>query len=213
MKKIYFLITGLLVLSGACYSQAEKNTGKDTSTQSEYIPIEGRSEAGVPKELQGTWVLTSGIQKLKASAPAGTKKLAPGTEIRRDSVTTTTTVNGETHTTTEVNIERMATPVKQITPPQKDNLHKAEKPSISFYGANETFSGFTGCNKYSGRYRITGNKILLLNGAASTKMVCLGEYDEQDYLNSLKRINAFRANNGKLELLNGNDVVLTFSRK
>jgi heat shock protein HslJ len=213
MKKIIPLVTGLLFFSYACYAQEGKNSSKDTSTQSEYIPIEGRSEAGVPKELQGTWVLSSGLQKSKANVTVGAKKLTPGTETRRDSVTTTTTVNGETHTTTEVNIERMGTPVKQITPPQKDNLHKAENPSISFYGANETFSGFTGCNKYSGRYRITGNKLLLLDGAASTKMVCLGDYDEQDYLNSLKKINSFRAVNGKLELLNGNDIVLTFSRK
>jgi heat shock protein HslJ len=167
----------------------------------------------VPKELQGTWVLASGIQRSKPSVDMGTKKLAPGTEIRRDSVTRSTIVNGETRTTTEVNIERMATPVKQITPSQKEMMHKVEKPSISFFGANETFSGFTGCNKYSGRYKITGSKILLLDGAASTRMVCLGEYDEQAYLDSLKRINTFRADNGRLELMNGNNVVLTFVKK
>lgn len=211
MKKILLLITAVSFFSYAGISQTEKET-TDTVSR-EYIPVEGHSETGVPKELQGTWVLTSGIKKTKPAVDLASKKLAPGSEIRRDSVTHTTTVNGETHTTTEVNIERMGTPEKQITPPQKDNMHKAERPSISFYGLNETFSGFTGCNKYSGRYKITGNKIILLNGAASTKMVCIGEYDEKDYLNTLKRVNSFRADKGRLELMDGNEVLLTFSRK
>ncbi|MCW3111568.1 MAG: lipase [Segetibacter sp.] len=211
MKKILLIITAVGFFSYTGISQSVKETTDTVS--SEYIPVEGRSETGVPKELQGTWVLTSGIKKTKPNIDLGNKKLAPGTETRRDSVTRTTTVNGETRTTTEVNIERIATPEKQITPPQKDNMHKAERPSISFYGLNETFSGFTGCNKYSGRYKITGNKIILLDGAASTKMVCIGEYDEKDFLNTLKKVNSFRTNNGKLELMDGNDVLLAFSRK
>lgn len=211
MKKVLLLISAVAFFSYEGMSQTEKES-KDT-VSAEYIPVEGHSETGVPKELQGTWILTSGVKRTKPEADLLSKKPAPGTETHRDSVTTTTTVNGETHTTTEVSIERIATPEKQITPQQKDKMHKAERPSISFYGLNETFSGFTGCNKYSGRYKITGNKILLLNGAASTKMVCLGEYDEKEYLNTLKKVNAFRANNGKLELMDGNDVLLTFSRK
>lgn len=213
MKNILLLLLIGLFSSPTGNAQSGKKDSGDTTLVTEYIPIEGRSESGVPKALQGTWVLASGIQRLKPTVDIGTKKLAPGTEIRRDSVTRSTTVNGETRTTTEVNIERMSTPVKQITPAQKENMHKAERPSISFFGANETFSGFTGCNKYAGRYKITGNKILLLDGAASTKMVCLGEYDEQDYLNSLKRINSFRAHSGKLELMSGNEVVLTYVKK
>lgn len=216
MKKVPVLIAAFSLICYTSICQAGKKDKKDnadTSVGSEYIPIEGRSENGIPKELQGTWLLVSGIKKTKPSVDVDTKKLAPGTEFRRDSVTRTTTINGETRTTTEVNIERMGTPEKKITPPQKDAMHKAEKPSISFYGLNETFSGFTGCNKYSGRYKITGNKILLLDGAASTKMVCIGEYDEQEYLNSLKRINSFRASNGRLDLMDGVDVILTFSRK
>lgn len=210
MKKITLLIAVVTFLSYHSHAQADKNE-KDTA--SEYIPVEGHSQTGVPKELQGTWLLTSGVRKTKPNSDFGNKKLAPGTEFRRDSVTRTTVVNGETRTTTEVNIERMGSPIKQITPPQKDNMHKGEKPSIAFYGLNETFSGFTGCNKYSGRYKITGNKIILLIGAPSTKMVCIGEYDEQDFLNSVKRVNTFRANNGRLELMDGDNVLLSFARK
>ena len=214
MKKVALVVTAVLLMSYAGSAQKkDKKSNTDTAIGSEYIPVEGRSKNGVPKELQGTWVLVSGLQKTKPPVDLEPRKVAPGSEIRRDSVTTTTTVNGVTRTTTEVDIERMGTPEKQITPAQKDNMHKADKPSISFYGSDETFSGFTGCNKYAGRYTLSGKKLILLNGAASTKMVCMGEYNEQDYLNSLKRVNTFRANNGMLELMDGNDVVLTFAKK
>jgi heat shock protein HslJ len=213
MKAISFFIAAVGLFSFAANAQAGKKGGNDSARVSEYIPIEGRSQAGVPKELQGTWLLVSGVKRTKPGVDVSNKKIAPGTEMRRDSVTTTATVNGETRTTTEVNIERMGQPIRQITPPQKENMHKAENPSISFYGENETFSGFTGCNKYAGRYKIEGNKIILLDGAASTKMVCLGDYNEEDYLASLKKINSFRANNGRLELMDGNSVVLTFAKK
>src|SRR5437870_13687628 len=108
MKKILLLISAVGFFSHAGISQTEKETTNTVS--SEYIPVERHSETGVPKELQGTWVLTSGIKKTRPAVDLASKKLAPGTEIRRDSVTHTTTVNGETHTTTEVNIERMGTP-------------------------------------------------------------------------------------------------------
>lgn len=212
MKNIPLLISAFIFLSLFANAQGEKSDNVDRSIGSEYIPVEGRVD-GIPKALQGKWLLSSGIKTAKPNIDLGTKKQAPGSEIRRDSVTTTSIVDGETRTITEVNIERMGTPEKQITPAQKSKLHKAEIPSISFYGLNETFSGFTGCNKYSGRYKISGNKITLLNGAASTKMVCIGEYDEQEFLNSLQRVNIFRVNNERLELIDGTDVVLTFSRK
>ncbi|MDQ6814060.1 MAG: META domain-containing protein, partial [Bacteroidota bacterium] len=175
MKKFALVIVAVILTS--LVVNAQKDTKENNDTSAEYIPVEGRSVKGVPVELQGTWILASGIKKTKPNAGIGSRKMAPGSEIRRDSVTRTTTVNGETHTTTEVNIERMGVPQKQITPRQKDNMHQAEKPSISFYGLNETFSGFTGCNKYSGRYKLLGKRLILLDGAASTKMVCMGEYD------------------------------------
>ncbi len=212
MKKIVLLIIAAAIFSFESISQSKKREAADTAG-SEYIPVEGRSETALPKELQGTWVLTSGIKKVKPETDMQNKKRVAGTETRLDSMTKTTTVNGETTTTTEVNIEKMATPEKQITPPQKDNMHRAEKPSISFYGLNETFSGFTGCNKYSGRYNINGNKITLHDAAASTKMVCMGEYDEKAFLSALKKVNSFKGDNGRLELLDGSEVVLVFERK
>ncbi|HEX8462968.1 MAG TPA: META domain-containing protein, partial [Segetibacter sp.] len=126
---------------------------------------------------------------------------------------TTTNVNGVAYTSTEVEVRRVAPVDKQITPAQGTKMHMPEKPSISFFGVNETFSGFTGCNKYTGRYKINGNKISLNNPAASTKMVCLGNYDEKTFLNTLASVNSFRSQNGQLELLNGEEVLLVFTKK
>lgn len=188
-------------------------------TGTQYIPIEGRSETGTLADLEGAWELDSLNGTLVPGKSAiNVEVLTPtvpeGGEWRHDSTTTTQTVNGVTHTTTTVLIDKMGTPGNKITPPQGSNYHIPAKPSISFFGANETFSGFTGCNRFSGRYAVAGkDSISLQSAAASTKMVCLGDYDEDAFLNTLRRVNTFKAENGKLELLEGDKVILVFSKK
>jgi len=201
--KSFLLLILFFAFSGLAICQSETT---------EYLPVEGRSETGIPADLQGTWVLVSGIEKTP-SAVGREIKPAPGTETRRDSVTTTENVNGVTHTTTVVEIDRIGVPDKTVTQPQSNKMHKAEKPGISFYGQNETFSGFTGCNKYSGRYSISGHNISLKNATASTQMLCMGDYDEKTYLNTLKKVTAFKTNNGNLELMDGENVLLVFEKK
>lgn len=199
-------------------------TLNDTSTDTiiisgtQYIPLEGRSETGTPAGLEGAWELFS----INGSLVPGKSnlhvqpipKIPEGTEVRHDSITSTRIVKGVTHTTTTVLIDKQGTRGNNITPPQGSNYHIPAKPGISFFGANETFSGFTGCNKFSGRYRVAGkDTISLQSAAASTKMVCLGDYDEQEFLNTLKRVNSFKSINGQLELLEGKKVLLVFSKK
>lgn len=184
----------------------------------QYIPLEGRSETGTRAELEGSWVLDSlngasipGRSNINVEVPP---KTGDGSEWKRDSVTTTEKVNGVTETVTMVNMERMTTPGNKITPPQRESYHIPAKPSINFFGANETFSGFTGCNRYSGRYAVGGKDTISLKGAAaSTKMVCLGDYDETAFLNTLRRVNSFKAVNGRLQLSEGDKVLLVFSKK
>jgi len=201
---------------------AKENAFQSTDTipvvGTQYMPIEGRSETGTRADLEGAWELDSlngslvpGKSNLNVQA---IPKIPEGTEIRHDSTTSTHTINGVTHTSTTVLIDKSGTPGNKITPPQGSNYHIPSKPSISFFGANETFSGFTGCNRFSGRYSVAGKDTISLEGAAaSTKMVCLGDYDEQAYLSALKRVNSFKAVNGRLELLEGNSVLLSFSKK
>lgn len=188
-------------------------------TGTQYLPIEGRSETGTRADLEGSWELDS----LNGSLVPGrsninvevlTPKIPVGGEYRHDSTTSSRTVNGVTTTTTTVLVDKMGTPGNQITPPQGPNYHIPAKPAISFFGANETFSGFTGCNRFSGRYIVAGRETInLQSAAASTKMVCLGDYDETAFLNTLRRVSSFKAVNGRLRLLEGNNVLLVFSKK
>jgi heat shock protein HslJ len=196
-------------------------------TGSQYIPIEGRNEAGVRPDLQGTWVLQSlggatiteqsrlnidVTNKALGKEGGAGKKYETGTEVRRDS-TVTKLKDGSTQTETMVYLNK-DNRGNNITPPQGTNYHIPERPSLSFYGENETFSGFTGCNKISGRYTMSGkNSISFQNASASTKMVCIGDYDENAFLDALRSVNSFRANNGRLELMDGEKVVLAFAKK
>lgn len=202
---------------------------------SQYIPLEGRNETGVRPDLQGTWVLnsmpasegaerTNSILNTPKPATSGTENAKPYTgsvigesmknsrEVRRDSTTTRTKDSGTITETTVYLINK--DPENRITPPQGSNYHIPERPSLNFYGSNETFSGFTGCNKISGRYKMTGtNSISFQNAAPSTKMVCIGDYNETDFLNTLHRVTAFKAANNQLQLMEGDKVLLTFSKK
>lgn len=178
----------------------------------QYLPIYGRSESGILPQLEGKWVLQSmGGTNIPNTSSLTISPKTGLTGERRDSVTTTRTINGVTHTTTEVNIELPGKEEKRITPAQSANFHIPERPSINFYGSNETFSGFTGCNKFSGRYILSGtNSISLENATASTKMVCIGDYDETAYLNTLHRVNSFKGTNDQLQLMEGDSVLLVF---
>ncbi|MCW3108009.1 MAG: hypothetical protein JWQ09_2515, partial [Segetibacter sp.] len=110
-------------------------------TGTQYMPIEGRSETGTRAELEGAWVLESMNGsvipgKSNINVEITTKKIPEGTEIRHDSTTTTQVINGVTHTTTTVLVDRMGTSGNKITPPQGPNFHIPAKPSISFFGSN-----------------------------------------------------------------------------
>ena len=200
------------------HSHAEGMDPADTVmiTGIQKLPILGRNEAGISADLEGTWILQSiSGSTITDKSSINTSLLNKTTiESKRDSITKTEIVNGQTKTTTEVNIERPGPEVKKITPPQGANYHIPEKPSLNFYGSNETFSGFTGCNKISGRFKmVSPHYISFQNAAPSTKMVCIGDYDEASFVDALHRVNSFKTANGQLQLLEGEKVVLVFSRK
>jgi heat shock protein HslJ len=188
-------------------------------TSVQYLPIEGRSETGTHADLEGIWVLDSlngklVPDKLAINLDPIASKILERSEWRHDSTTHTTLVNGVTKTVTTVLVDRMAPQGNKITPPQGSNYHIPAKPSISFYGSNETFSGFTGCNKFSGRYTTAGKDTIRIERvAASTKMVCIGDYDEETFLNSLKQVNRFKTIDKRLELLAGKEVILVFTKR
>jgi len=88
------------------------------------------------------------------------------------------------------------------------------KVSILFSKDNSHFAGFSGCNRYSGKYEIKkGN--LLFDNIVSTKMAC-PEADmsfETNYLNTLNKVNNFAINGDTLFLKNNGRAVLIFIAK
>ena len=178
------------------------------------LPILGRSENGVVHEIEGTWQLVSingnRIAEFGGFDSALLKKNA--TNGKADTVVRTEVINGVTKT--ETIIERPAYQGKKITPAQSGNYHIPQKPYLSFYGSNETFSGFSGCNKLAGRYRIIGQRNINLEKAAlSTRMACIGDYDENLFISMLHDVNGYTIENGQLQFLKGGKVILIFEKK
>ncbi len=199
-------------------------------TGSEFIPVLGKNELGVSRNIEGTWVLQSmpgstndGKQtapELKSKTDEGKpftgnaigNKMKNSSEVKRES---SVLKNGDTvHTSTTVYLVNKEGE-SRITPPQSSNpnMHAPEAPRLSFYGSNETFSGFTGCNKISGRYTLKGNSLHFQNANPSFKMVCIGDYDEEAFLGAIRKVTAFTSANGQLQLMEGDKVLMVFSKK
>lgn len=88
------------------------------------------------------------------------------------------------------------------------------KISILFSKDNSHFAGFSGCNRYSGKYDIKKEK-LLFDNIISTKMAC-PETDmtfEESYLNALNKVNNFAINGDSLFLKKDERAVLIFLAK
>ncbi|MFA7359987.1 MAG: META domain-containing protein [Candidatus Kapaibacterium sp.] len=73
------------------------------------------------------------------------------------------------------------------------------------------FSGFTGCNSFTGTYKYESGKLSLDPGAI-TKMHC-GESIEMEFLSLLRKVSGFDVRNNTLVLLDGSDVLMTFISK
>lgn len=182
--------------------QVGKEKGPDSVfvTGAQFIPLYGKSETGINPNIEGTWVLESMEGLVVKGDVVERFKLIEASKYKTTNLADTAITYSEAGA--------------KITPKQKDNYHIPEKPSISFYGANETFSGFTGCNRFSGRFEMSdSNSISLKNATPSTKMVCLGDYDEDKYIENLHKINKFETTDETLKLMEGGKAILTFSRK
>ena len=200
------------------YKEKAKTSDSIAISGAQYIPLYGKRESGVSPDIQGLWVLETmdgvavkGDDGKKLDSIAAAKKTA---QSRKDSITYSRNSNGVQQVITEVVLDQDGNTKPKITPPQGSNYHIPEKPTISFYGSNETFSGFTGCNRFSGRYEMPDSNSLSLKAATpSTKMVCLGDYDENKFIDYLHRVTKFKGTDERLELMDGDKVIMTFTRK
>ncbi|MFA5010723.1 MAG: META domain-containing protein [Ignavibacteria bacterium] len=76
---------------------------------------------------------------------------------------------------------------------------------------NNGFSGFTGCNSFTGTYKYESGKLTLDPGAI-TKIYC-GDGIEIEFLDAIKKVTGYEIKNNNLELLKGGDVIMTFISK
>lgn len=83
-------------------------------------------------------------------------------------------------------------------------------PSLSFSDNGKLF-GSTGCNNFTGDFKLDGTK-LSLNPGAITKMMCPGK-TEQNFLNAIKQVTNVKMSGDNLELLNGDKTVLSLVQK
>ena len=91
-----------------------------------------------------------------------------------------------------------------------DNSTGKSVPSLIFEKNGKLF-GSTGCNNFTGSYKITDTSILLDLGSM-TKMFC-PESTEQDFLKAVKQVTRYNFEGGDLNLQNGNKTVIILQRR
>ncbi len=87
------------------------------------------------------------------------------------------------------------------------NANDLEKglPSLNFSEDGKLF-GSTGCNNFTGSYKLDGTK-LSLNPGAMTKMFCPGD-TEQKFLKAINQVTNLKMDASTLNLLNGTNTVM-----
>lgn len=97
-----------------------------------------------------------------------------------------------------------------------DGLYPNKKPVINFNIKENQVSGNNGCNSFSGKLVINGNKIDFTQPMAVTKMMCLdGQQGEQTYMNTLQKITSYDiTDDGKtLNFISGDIAMMRFTKK
>ena len=87
-----------------------------------------------------------------------------------------------------------------------------KKPIIAIDPKRILISGFNGCNSFSGKIKIEGNKITFLSPMLQTLKACDGD-GEQKFMDALNTVKSFAlSDNEKLDLIAGDRGVMQFTR-
>ena len=95
----------------------------------------------------------------------------------------------------------------------EDAEELAVSPAITVtFGADSTFFGSSGCNRYFGRFLTPGGDSLVLGQAGSTRMACPEPAMTQEYryLQALGDVGHYRMTAGELALLDEVGLLLRF---
>lgn len=85
-------------------------------------------------------------------------------------------------------------------------------PSIYFNVKGARFTGYTGCNKMSGRFALRDRKLSFSQQLMVTKMECQG-YNEKQFIVNLLRVTDYKLENGILILMYGSTPLSKWMRK
>lgn len=81
----------------------------------------------------------------------------------------------------------------------------ARVPTLTLASPSQRASGFTGCNRYTGSYQITGQQ-LTIEKVAATRMACLESGQvETAFIEALDRTRGWQVKGGALELLDADN--------
>lgn len=87
-------------------------------------------------------------------------------------------------------------------------LKNMREPYLVFHSTSNKISGYTGCNKIMGSYKIDGNN-LSIGKVATTKMMCIQVANVEIYLLKVfKSVKRFEINGEKMKLLDKDGKVL-----
>lgn len=87
------------------------------------------------------------------------------------------------------------------------------KPYIEFDGSTQRFSGYSGCNRIAGSYRVNGNQLKLSQGVM-TKRACVDkkiQKVETAFMKGLNEVTGFQIQGDVLRLLKRSRPILTLS--
>ncbi len=90
-------------------------------------------------------------------------------------------------------------------------LFPTTKPTIKF-GKDGNASGNSGCNRYTGSYKLNGSTISI-GAIAGTKMMCPSLEGENTYLKALSKVNKISVNDNVLTMIMGDIALLRFKKK
>jgi heat shock protein HslJ len=93
---------------------------------------------------------------------------------------------------------------------QKVTLASDSKTAfIRFQEKEDDIHGFTGCNKFKGKYNL-GDDSLILTEISSTKMSCTNIESDQRFLEVLQKVDSYRISKNVLTLFSKDKAVATF---
>lgn len=90
-----------------------------------------------------------------------------------------------------------------------DYSHKGQMPFVQFDLSSKQILGFGGCNNFSGTFTLSKEHIII-GPLRSTKMFCGENNIERDFFSALDGELEYQIDNGRLNLLQNEQIILTF---